>query len=40
MPDVEVKINSMYPPGASGGIRAYADLGGAVEAGALEGAPS
>jgi stage V sporulation protein G len=24
MPDVEVKINSMYPPGASGGIRAYA----------------
>lgn len=23
MPDVEVKINSMYPPGASGGIRAY-----------------
>lgn len=24
MPDVDVKINSMYPPGASGGIRAYA----------------
>lgn len=24
MPDVEVKINSLYPPGASGGIRAYA----------------
>lgn len=24
MPDLEVKINSMYPPGASGGIRAYA----------------
>ena len=24
MSDVEVKINSMYPPGASGGIRAYA----------------
>lgn len=24
MPDVEVKINSMYPPGGSGGIRAYA----------------
>ncbi|WP_312643305.1 septation protein SpoVG family protein [Hydrogenoanaerobacterium sp.] len=24
MPDVEVKINSMYPSGTSGGIRAYA----------------
>ena len=24
MPDVDVKINSMYPPGASGSIRAYA----------------
>ncbi len=26
MPDLEVKINSMYPPGASGGIRAYASV--------------
>ena len=26
MPDVDVKINSMYPPGASGGIRAYASV--------------
>jgi stage V sporulation protein G len=24
MHDVEIKINSIYPPGASGGIRAYA----------------
>ena len=26
MPDLEVKINSMYPPRASGGIRAYASV--------------
>ena len=26
MPDVEVKINTMYPPGASGSIRAYASV--------------
>ena len=26
MPDLEIKINSMYPPGASGGIRAYASV--------------
>ena len=26
MPDLEVRINSMYPPGASGGIRAYASV--------------